>query len=277
MPGTANRTGTGAHRAAGAPGRINLRSEWTLMVFSFLAALLVGRYASALIEPSESPFAPAGPIHPLLMPLLGAGAMVLSTLHLGRRRRAWRSVLNWRRSWLSREVMLFPAFLAVASASVVLQPSGPGGVAGWVAAALGFAALFAVDSVYHVTSVPGLRIHSARVFSTGLLFSGLFSANVLLFGLVAAVKAFLYLWRKYSFYGEHRDVRPWFTRVRVLIGLLAPLVLWWLGEPRWYPLLVVAVIAGELIDRAEFYIELEAPSPARQMYADLAAIFQKKG
>ncbi len=151
------------------------------------------------------------------------------------------------------------------------------GVAGWVVAALGFAALFAVDSVYHVTGAPGLRIHSARVFLTGLLFAGLFSANVLLFGLVAAVKASLYLWRKYSFHGEHREARPWFTRVRVLIGLLAPLALVWLGEPRWYPLLVAAVFAGELIDRAEFYLELEAPSPARQMDADLAAVVQKKG
>jgi hypothetical protein len=120
-------------------------------------------------------------------------------------------------------------------------------------------------------------LHSASVFLTGVLFAGLFSANAVLFVLVATLKTFLYLRRKYGYYNESREARPWFSRARVLIGLLAPLVLWWLGEPRWYPVVVAAVTVGELIDRAEFYVELEAPSPARQMDADLAAILQKKG
>jgi DMSO reductase anchor subunit len=47
-----------------------------------------------------------------------AGAMLLvglaaSFAHLGRPERAWRAVLMWRTSWLSREVIVLPAFIGV--------------------------------------------------------------------------------------------------------------------------------------------------------------------
>ncbi len=40
-------------------------------------------------------------------------ALAASFAHLGRPERAWRSVLMWRTSWLSREVIVLPAFIAV--------------------------------------------------------------------------------------------------------------------------------------------------------------------
>jgi DMSO reductase anchor subunit len=43
----------------------------------------------------------------------GAG-LVASFFHLGRPARAWRSAAKWRTSWLSREVIVLPAFMAVA-------------------------------------------------------------------------------------------------------------------------------------------------------------------
>jgi DMSO reductase anchor subunit len=52
------------------------------------------------------------------MALLVAEAMLLTGLgasfaHLGRPERAWRAVLMWRTSWLSREVIVLPAFIGV--------------------------------------------------------------------------------------------------------------------------------------------------------------------
>ena len=46
--------------------------------------------------------------------LVGALALAASTLHLGRPIHAYRAVKMWKRSWLSREVLLFAAFSAVA-------------------------------------------------------------------------------------------------------------------------------------------------------------------
>ena len=40
--------------------------------------------------------------------------LVASIFHLGRPSRAWRSASQWRTSWLSREVIVMPAFMAVA-------------------------------------------------------------------------------------------------------------------------------------------------------------------
>ena len=44
--------------------------------------------------------------------LLVAG-LASSFLHLGNKMRAWRSVLMWRTSWMSREVIVLPAFIAL--------------------------------------------------------------------------------------------------------------------------------------------------------------------
>ena len=44
--------------------------------------------------------------------LLLAG-LASSFLHLGRKGRAWRAVLMWRTSWMSREVIVLPAFIAL--------------------------------------------------------------------------------------------------------------------------------------------------------------------
>jgi DMSO reductase anchor subunit len=42
---------------------------------------------------------------------LGAG-LIASFFHLGRPERAWRAAVMWRTSWLSREVIVLPAFMA---------------------------------------------------------------------------------------------------------------------------------------------------------------------
>jgi len=44
--------------------------------------------------------------------LTGAG-LLASFFHLGRPERAWRSAARWRTSWLSREVIVLPAFMGV--------------------------------------------------------------------------------------------------------------------------------------------------------------------
>jgi DMSO reductase anchor subunit len=51
----------------------------------------------------------------LSLAFLGAG-LLASFFHLGRPGRAWRSAAMWRTSWLSREVIVLPAFMAVVAA-----------------------------------------------------------------------------------------------------------------------------------------------------------------
>ncbi len=51
----------------------------------------------------------------LVLLLLGAG-LLASFFHLGHPERAWRAAAMWRTSWLSREVIVLPAFMALVAA-----------------------------------------------------------------------------------------------------------------------------------------------------------------
>ena len=73
------------------------------------------------------PMAPAFVSGALLLALaLLLAGLVASFLHLGHKLRAWRAVLMWRTSWMSREVIVLPAFIAlVALWWWVLRWAGP--------------------------------------------------------------------------------------------------------------------------------------------------------
>ena len=53
------------------------------------------------------------PMALLVAELLLVAGLASSFLHLGRKMRAWRAVLMWRTSWMSREVIVLPAFIAL--------------------------------------------------------------------------------------------------------------------------------------------------------------------
>jgi DMSO reductase anchor subunit len=83
-------------------------------------------------------------------------ALAASTLHLGRPIYAYRAVKMWRRSWLSREVLLFSAFSAVASLyAATLWFNGPLGIVfGGLTLLLGFGGVTASACIYRVPSRP---------------------------------------------------------------------------------------------------------------------------
>jgi DMSO reductase anchor subunit len=56
---------------------------------------------------------------------LMAAGLVASFFHLGRPERAWRTATMWRTSWLSREVIVLPAFMAVLALYGLLHLAGP--------------------------------------------------------------------------------------------------------------------------------------------------------
>ncbi len=56
--------------------------------------------------------------------LLSALGLLASFWHLGRPERAWRAATMWRTSWLSREVIVLPAFLASVAAYGVTYATG---------------------------------------------------------------------------------------------------------------------------------------------------------
>lgn len=78
-------------------------------------------------------------------------ALVASFFHLGHPLRAWRAALMWRTSWMSREVIVLPAFIAVIAAWAAHVSWGQG-TSGW-AAALAWAAIAGAVILWYCTAM----------------------------------------------------------------------------------------------------------------------------
>jgi DMSO reductase anchor subunit len=98
--------------------------------------------------------------------LLVAG-LAASFMHLGRKTRAWRAVLMWRTSWMSREVIVLPAFIALVGLwwlSLMLGIGAPwswllpvlvlcGAVALWYCTAMIYACLRFIEEWAHPLTI----------------------------------------------------------------------------------------------------------------------------
>jgi len=104
-----------------------MNPAWSVIVFTTVAGAAQGLVVLlALLSlagvPLEPAFVGTALLCALLMLALGLGA---SFLHLGHPERAWRAAAMWRTSWLSREVIALPAFMAVVALWwLTLQTSG---------------------------------------------------------------------------------------------------------------------------------------------------------
>jgi len=240
--------------------KIGLTSEWPLLLFTLITTWLVAWMGAAAVAPV--PIAPLG--------FVGAGlaAMALSTAHLGRPLRAWRAIRNVRRSWLSREVAAWSVFLGCGSAQLLLAPEHR--LLRGVALAAGVVCLFSIDRVYDVARGPGgLPVHSAETIVAAPFLLALFAGAWLPALGLGAGRALLYAYRKAAGRRAGR-VTPLLPAVlRVGVGLALPVLLVGRAGPTAWALLAAAV--GEVLDRGEYYAELEIPTPARQVRQDLVA------
>ena len=87
--------------------------HWPLVFMLTLMPLAVGCFLSAAFSPAG-----ATPLT-LLGWLAGAAGLFASVFHLGQPLRAWRIFLGWRRSWLSREAILFGLWFGLASTTLL--------------------------------------------------------------------------------------------------------------------------------------------------------------
>lgn len=89
----------------------------------FLALFSGQLYSVFKVLPSHNPpqFYAIGSLLALILLLAGLGS---SFLHLGRPARAWRAASSWRTSWMSREVIVLPAFMVAVAAWGLIHLSG---------------------------------------------------------------------------------------------------------------------------------------------------------
>jgi len=90
-----------------------VRPAWSVLLLTTLIGagqgLFLALAVTELFSSASSIFLISGAVISLA---LLAGGLAASFLHLGHPERAWRSAAMWRTSWLSREVIVLPAFMA---------------------------------------------------------------------------------------------------------------------------------------------------------------------
>lgn len=154
--------------------------HWPLVVMTVLTQLSAGAFAALwllalLAQSTVSRWAASE--------TLGVGllAMAASTLHLGRPAHAFRALKMWRRSWLSREVLLFTLFAACAAGYAGMLWTGLAGSAalGAMSALFGIGGLLASARIYMVPARPAWNSgYTVAEFSlAAALLGSLFAAS----------------------------------------------------------------------------------------------------
>ncbi len=243
-------------------------SEWSLAGFTFLLAVLFGSLTAAAFDRREVP--------PIAFAVSAAVAAMLSLAHLGKPARAWRAILNLRRSPVSREVLGFGGLASLGTLSLAWPTGAVATALGWLGLAAGLLALVSADLVYRPVFQRGHPVlDSAGVLVTGLYLAGILAGSGWMAAPVGAFKLYVYLRRRVgeiSPTNQSGSARAWPTAVaRIGLGLAIPGIAWVASGtplPAW---VILSALIGEALDRAGFYSRLEIVSPVRQLRVDLEA------
>ena len=119
-----------------------MHPSFSLILFTIMAGMAQGAIVSLAVLNSGSDQLPSELLNVYLFPLILAllfGGLLASTFHLGHPERAWRAIMMWRTSWLSREVLILPAFIALTALAYYF--SWQASVPNWLWLLLSIAAL----------------------------------------------------------------------------------------------------------------------------------------
>lgn len=231
-------------------------THWPLVLMLTLLPAAVGLQLAQCglgFMPNPANLSGIKPDPQLAAAILGALGLAASVFHLGQPLRAWRIFLGWRKSWLSREAMVFGVWFPITVAATMLPSLAP------IAAAVGVLGLVCSAMIYVDTRRQFWRAAQAfpRFFGTAVVVAAAFVvpiAAVASLALKLAVESRTF----YSGGVPARLQRGPLVRaalVRELCGLAA-LVLFAVA-PVW--LALVPFLAGELTERYLFFRAVDAP------------------
>jgi len=239
--------------------KITFKKEWPLVIFTLSVAYLVAEFFASVFFEHQ--------INSYVFISINLLAGFFSSLHLGKKLRAYRSFFNVKNSWLSREILSYSLFFMATTSHFFIFKHD---IITYVALISGVFLLISIDKVYRIVIQPTpLELHSAHVVLTGFIIASLFFSNYLTFLLVAALKTGLYIYRKYYFWKKGLNYRLFITGWRLDMIISFPLIFWLFdfSNLNWW--ILVSVLIGEIIDRAEYYEELDVNTPGKQIEYDL--------
>ncbi len=219
----------------------NITGEFSLIAFTFLSTLSVSTIISSFIKgifPSKAIFIPV---------LVLAGAVTF--LHLGKKMRSWRSVINIKKSPLSREIVAFIAYSLFSLITVFSHLP----VFLLASDVLGLVFLLAIDGVYiYSDKNRSVFLHSGQTFTSALLIISYVSGLLWPFIFVALLKLISSFSGLLNKKRNNNDQGIRFLRLAFLIVPGAGMIFHISNTD----LLIVSVfLTGELLDRILFYLD----------------------
>ena len=266
--------------------------HWPLVVMTVLTQLSVGAFASIWLLQVFS--ANAHRAAALVALVVAFVALSASTLHLGRPIHAVRALKMWRRSWLSREVLLFTLFAGAAGAySAALWMHLPGtSILGGLTVMFGIGGVSASARLYLVPGRPAWNspFTILEFYLTAILL-GSAGANILtrasLLAQAAAtvtgvaillVTGLKIVWLARSAAHERRGT---YTLLFTLLGnhlffrfllLIVCILILAFAQSRWIDVTIALfLIAGELLSRYLFFVSVVPTNMATEYLSAEAA------
>jgi DMSO reductase anchor subunit len=127
-----------------------LKPAWSVILFTTLAGAGQGLFLAlfAASASASARFLAAGSAVATALLVVG---LIASFFHLGHPERAWRAAAMWRTSWLSREVIVLPAFTGLVFLYGILCAKGLGSeaaIVGWIGVAVCLALFVCTGMIY---------------------------------------------------------------------------------------------------------------------------------
>ncbi|WP_338453077.1 DmsC/YnfH family molybdoenzyme membrane anchor subunit [Niallia oryzisoli] len=157
-----------------------------LVIFTILSQLILGGFVTLwwLDRKYGGISQKTGLLISISFLILGGISLLVSMLHLGQPFHAYRAILNFGVSWLSREVTFYGAFIGLILFYTWFWYKDDGskrGLIGWITAIIGVIAIFSSAKIYMIPSIPawnGVNTLFA-FFLTSLLLGPLYVAAIL--------------------------------------------------------------------------------------------------
>ncbi len=241
------------------PQKIIAKNEMPLIIFTLMAALVAGAYFSTVFSDfylSAALFAAGGFL-----------SLLISMLHLGRKERAWRSVLNIKNSWLSREIFFYNAFVFLATADLynIITIQG----LDILTVIIGFFALISIDRVYFMAETGSkINFYSSSVFLTALFTAAVLINNLYAIVLLIIVKVALTIYHNFEKIKKLEKNGLQIISIRIDLIFSLPIICALIDFEFLRPLILLSFLTGEIIDRYLFYKNLKIASPKNRMFDD---------
>jgi DMSO reductase anchor subunit len=170
-----------------------MKPAWSMIFFTTLSGTGQGLFITlAAVDAAQATGQAAGAGGALFVAgavltvlLCGAG-LVAATFHLGHPMRAWRAMSMWRTSWLSREVIVLPVFIAVAAAWGLARWAGaPTFALGLIGCALALLLYLCTGMIYGAVAV--IREWATPLTPLSFAAMGLASGSLVAAALAAAL------------------------------------------------------------------------------------------